>query len=129
MDFLSELLKLLEKAQQEQKDQPKPELTPEVIEAYKAYGFDATKPPTDGELAKWTMDLIYAWYTNPSPKMNLPLTGLCVAFNMVTWGKLTQLDMVNLKTMVSAVYHMGYNMGKYNMKSPFDKKPQPQELN
>ncbi len=127
MDLFAELMKLIEQAAKEQTGQPV--ITQEMEEAYKAYGYDVHNPPTDAELAKWTMELLYAWHNHPSPKMNLPLTGLCVAYNMTTWKKLNQLDMVNLKTLISAVYNMGYNMGKYNMKSPFDKKPQPQELN
>ena len=122
MDLFAELKKLFEDAQQ-------PEITKNVEDAYKAHGFDPAKPPSDSELALWVTDLVYKWYESPNTKMNLPLTALCIAYNMTTWGKLTPLDQFNLKTLVSSVYNMGYKMGQYNMKSPFDPKPKPQDLN
>jgi hypothetical protein len=106
-----------------------PEITKEVEDAYKAHGFDAKKPPSDSELGKWATELIYNWYSEPNTTMNLPLAGLVIGFNMATWGKLNQFDQMNLKTLLSSVYNMGYAMALYKMKSPFDKKPQPQELN
>lgn len=121
--FLAELMKLFG---------PPPAdggITEEVKEAYKIHGFDPDKPPSDNELAKWATQLIYAWHKEPSVMMNLPIVGLCVGYNMTTWGKLTQMDQMNLRTLLCAVYNMGYNMGIYKMRSPFDKKPQPQELN
>lgn len=130
MDIFAELMKLFEKAAKEITEKEKPVMvSKEVEEAYKAYGFDVKNPPSDIDLAKWTTQFIYNWYEHPSPKMNLPITGLCIAYNMTTWKKLSELDLVNLKTMVSAVYAMGYNMGKFGLRSPLDKKPQPQEVN
>lgn len=127
MDFFAELKKLFENFPEQIAQAP--EITKEIEDAYKAYGFDPANPPSDHHLAMWTMDLIYKWHTTPNPKMNLPLTGLCLAYNMTTWGKLNQLDQMNLKTLLSAVYNMGYNMGAYKLRSPFDEKPKPQDLN
>lgn len=122
--FFTELKKLLESMPEKP-----PEMTKEVEDAYKAYGFDVKNPPTDGELAKWATQLIYNWHGQVSDKLNLPLTGLCVAYNMVTFGKLNELDQLNLKTLLSAVYHMGYGMGVYKLRTPFDPKPKSQDLN
>lgn len=123
MDFFAELKKIFETFEKP------PEMSKEVIDAYKAYNFDPTKPPSDYELALWATELLYKWHENPSPKLNMPLVGLTIAYNMVTFGKLNQFDQINLKTLLEAVYNMGYNMSAYKMRSPFDKKPQPQDLN
>ena len=138
--FLAELLKLLTPP-------GGVEMTEEVKKAYKLHGFDPEKPPTDSELAKWATELIYNWHSDPTQVikwateliynwhsdptqvMNLPIVGLCIGYNMTTWGKLSQLDQMNLKTLLCSVYNMGYAMGAYKLRSPFDKKPQPQELN
>ncbi len=106
-----------------------PEVTKEIEDAYRQYGFDPKKPPNDGELATWATDLVYKWYENPKVNVNLPLTGLVIAYNMATWMKLSHIDQTNLKTLLTSVFNMGYAMGLYNMRSPFDKKPQPQETN
>lgn len=106
-----------------------PEITEEVKQTYKLHGFDIEKPPTDSELAHWATQLIYQWNYDPSAMMNLPLTALVVSYNMTTWDKLSEMDKVNLKTLLCAVYNMGYNMGVYKLRSPFDKKPQPQDVN
>lgn len=122
--FLAELLKLFGPP-----PNPTGEMPDDVKEAYKAHGFDPDKPPSDSELAKWATQLIYAWHKEPGNMMNLPIAGLCIGYNMTTWGKLTQMDQMNLRTLLCSVYNMGYCMGTYNMRNPFDKKPQPQELN
>ncbi len=101
----------------------------EIEEAYKTYGFDIDSPPTDGEIAQWATQLIFNWHKQPDPKINLPLTGLCIAYNITTLGKLNELEMINLKTILSSVYNMGYSMCQYKMRSPFDEKPKPQDLN
>lgn len=123
--FFAELKKLLESMP---KEMP-PEVVKEIEDAYKQYGFDPKKPPNDGELALWATELIYKWYETPHVNVNLPLTGLIIAYNMTTWMKLSHLDQTNLKTLLTSVFNMGYSMGLYNMRSPFDKKPQPQETN
>ncbi len=122
MDFLAELKKLLDSL-------PQGDVAKVIENSYKAHGFDPAKPPTDYELALWATELIYKWYYEPKSDMNLPLAGLCLAYNMVTFNKLNQFDQTNLKTLLSAVYNMGWNMGAYKLRSPFDKKPQPQDLN
>jgi len=119
--FFEELKKILGLQQ--------PDVTKEIEESYRAYGFDANKPPSDAEIAEWATALIYKWYETPKVNINLPLAGLIIAFNMTTWMKLNHLDQTNLKTMLTTVFNMGYGMGQYNMRSPFDKKPQPQETN
>ena len=129
MDFFAELKKLFESIPEPTPDNIPPEITKEIEAAYKQYGFDPKTPPSDAELAHWATDLIYRWYDAPNNNMNLPLTGLCIAYNMTTWMKLNGLDQTNLKTLLTAVYNMGYNMALYKMRSPFDKKPQPQDLN
>jgi hypothetical protein len=101
----------------------------EIVESYKMYGFDSKKPPTDVELAAWAMKMIQNWYTEPDLKMNLPLTALCLAYNITTLYKLDVPEQINLKTLLVAVFNMGYNMGKYKLKSPFDPRPRPQDLN
>ena len=125
MDIFAELKKLLEGIPKE----VPPEITKEIEAAYKQYGFDAEKPPTDGELAAWATELIYRWCDEPKKEVNLPLTGLVIAYNMTTYMKLDHMDQTNLKTLLTSVFNMGYAMGLYNMRSPFDKKPQPQETN
>lgn len=124
MDFLTELKKLLDSLPQQS-----PEITKIIEDSYKAHGFDPANPPSDHELALWATELVYKWHYDPKPDMNLPLAGLCLAYNMVTFGKLSQFDQSNLKTLLSSVYNMGWNMGAYKLRSPFDKKPQPQDLN
>jgi len=101
----------------------------EIAESYSMYGFDSKKLPTDSELAKWSMDIVENWYKEPDLKMNLPLTALCLAYNITTLYKLSVQEQINLKTMLAAVFNMGFNMGKYKLKSPFDKPPRPQDLN
>jgi len=123
---MSELKKLFDTLMMPQTE---PEITKEVENSYKAHGFDPKKPPSDSELAAWATKLIYQWHGDPSTVMNLPLAGLCIGYNMTTWGKLTQLDQINLKTLLVSVYNMGYNMGAYKLRSPFDPKPKPQDLN
>lgn len=125
--FLAELKKLFETLAAEAVKPP--EITKEVEDAYKVYGFDAKKPPSDDELGKWATELIYNWNSEPNTTMNLPLAGLVISFNMTTWGKLNQFDQINLKTLLVSVYNMGYNMGAYKLRSPFDPKPKPQDLN
>lgn len=120
--LLAELMKLLEA--------PTKSVDNKIIEAaYKAYGFDPAKPPTDGELANWVTPLIYKWCYNVPNIMNLPLAGLCTAYNKTTFGKLSQLDQINLMTLLCVVYNIGYNMGAYKLRSPFDPKPEPKDLN
>ena len=126
MDFLDALKQLLNTLP---KPPETPEMTQEVEDSYKAYGFDPKNPPGDTEMAQWAMELINKWCEFPNEKMNLPLTALCISFQQATWGKLNELDIMNLKTMVSAVYNMGYCMALYKMKNPFDDKPKPQDLN
>jgi hypothetical protein len=123
--FFAELKKLLDSLPQHLP----PEVTKEIEDAYKQYGFDPKKPPSDAELAAWATQLVYQWYESPKVNVNLPLTGLIIAYNMTTWMKLDHLDQTNLKTLLTSVFNMGYAMGMYNMRSPFDKKPQPQETN
>lgn len=123
--FFAELKKLLDSLPQHFP----PEVAKEIEDAYKQYGFDPTKPPSDAELATWATELIYRWYEAPKVNVNLPLTGLVIAYNMTTWMKLGHLDQTNLKTLLTSVFNMGHAMGLYNMRSPFDKKPQPQETN
>jgi|SRR5581483_323736 len=124
MDLFSELKKMIDESLAKQKP-----ITIDMGKSYEIYGFDPKKPPSDKELGGWVIDLMYKWYTEPKTEMNLPLTGLCIAYNMVTQNKLDALDLVNLKTLVCSIYNMGYNMGKYNMKNPFDPKPQPHTMN
>ncbi len=101
----------------------------EIADSYSMYGFDSKKPPSDVELAAWSMKMIQNWYKEPDAKMNLPLTALCLAYNVTTYYKLDVNEQINLKTLLAAVFNMGYNMGKYKLKSPFDEKPRPQDLN
>jgi len=121
--FFEELKKLLAALPQQ------PEMTKEIEDAYKAYGFDPQHPPSDADLAQWATELIYKWYEAPQVDVNLPLAGLIIAYNMTTWMKLNALEQTNLKTLLMTVFNMGYAMGMYNMRSPFDNKPQPQETN
>lgn len=106
-----------------------PELLKVVEDAYQQYGFDPKNPPSNLILATWATKLVHKWFDNPKPQMNLPLTGLCIAFNMMTCGKLDDSDQAYLKQLLCVVYNMGYGMAQYKMKTPFDRKPQPQELN
>lgn len=122
MDFLDKLSELFGKSSPES-------ITKEIEECYKLYGFDPKKPPTDSELARWSMDIMKKWYKEPDLKINLPLTAFCLAYNITTLYKLDLNEQINLKTLLATIYNMGYNMGKYKLKSPLDEKPQLKDLN
>ncbi len=113
----------------EQMPQIPAELMKVIEKAYIEYGFDPKNPPTDSDLAMWATDLIAKWYKVPDDIINLPLTGLCIAFNLTTLRKLDFFDVSNLKTLLATVYNMGYLMSQYKLKTPFDPKPRPQDLN
>lgn len=123
MDFLSKLKELFGDETYAKS------IKEEICAAYKSYGFDANNPPDDVQLAKWSMTMIQKWHKDPDATMNLPLTALCMAYNVTTMYKLDVNEQINLKTLLAAVFNMGYNMGKYKLKSPFDDKPRLQDLN
>jgi hypothetical protein len=80
-------------------------------------GFKQT--PSNEELITWAVDLMTEWLSPIPDKMSLPIVGFTIAYNKVVNNKLSVLDMVHLKTLLSAAYSMGFKMAKLNITNPF----------